>query len=118
MKYLYLVTIKRNCFDYTSRQTLYTRLRNLIEDAPSLLFINEKYELDKHKRWHLHTLANCNKRPYYKRFQRKGYTTHFKEILIEDYRNALKYINKDNYKRKDQLDVESYAHYNYMFRKT
>ncbi len=113
---LYLVTIKKNVFQYTPREELNKVYNNLQVKTPKVKYLDHKFELDSHRRWHLHSLATSHKAIYYKPLQTQYFTTHFKKIPKEDYDNVIAYLYKDWHLDPSQMDIESYANFHYMFR--
>lgn len=115
--YFYLVTLKCNHKQYTSRDEInvvYTRLlRKLgMEDVP-----DKAFELDSDRRWHFHFIVALEREPYYKGLQTPNWTTHFKMFPVEDYLQVLNYIRKidQNKNYLDQLDTLSQVTYHPNF---
>lgn len=109
----YLVTIKRVKLEFCPRNYLhahYKRIVNLLQGAQWSDVV--AYELDSLNRLHLHTIVYCEKRPYLKGLQRKGWTIHFQEFPLSDYprvRNYLDKVNQNPY-YLDQIESESYTY--------
>ncbi len=112
----YLVTIKRNKIDFTSAKSIYHTYNGIVKKGGSWSS-NKMLELDSRHRLHMHTVVMFNRVPYFKRFQKKGWTIHFKRIDNDTIDHIWKYIYKNNKNEYDvvESEIRSYYHYNCGF---
>ncbi len=109
----YLVTLKRNHIDFTSKQELNNMYNCLFK---RVLTLCKCTELDSRQRLHTHSMIEVKKVPYFKRYMRHGWRVHFKKINKGEELIVNNYINKNNYPEyQNEMQIISYAHYNYMF---
>lgn len=108
--FLYLMTIKCNHMEYTSREKISLVYSRLLRQLKSYeLSDNRAWELDTDSRWHLHFIIALPREPFYKRLQVTGYSVHFRRFHIDDYPNVVAYLKKVNQNpiHLDQMDVYS-----------
>lgn len=109
----YLVTIKRNAIEFTSKRDLIIKMKLMFRRVTITHYC---VELDSLRRLHLHAIVQFNKKPYYKRYMDVGWHIYFCEIDKETEDVVIRYISKhqnDNY--QNEMEILSYAQYHYMF---
>lgn len=108
----YILTIKKTKLDekYTSKEDLDDHLKYV--KMASEICRNVVYELDSHMQLHLHAIVGFKRKPYFKKFMKKGWHIHFKEFPYSDYPNVVNYLNKDVHIHPLE---SNYFHYNYAF---
>lgn len=116
--YVYLFTLKNNSKKYTSLKELMETYRETIDKGTGIEWhTSHAIELDSDDRLHLHTCLTTPKKLLFSKFQKKGWSVHFKEF--DDYDNAKGYINKYTEKqcpaKWQQLDDTSYYRHHYGF---
>lgn len=113
----YLLTIKCNHKQYTSRKDLEDLYNWLVKRMANTEWHSDyALELDKDQRLHIHgafikKLGKVNPASY----RRKGYTIHFSPF--DTFEHAIGYMNKEDQSEcaKNQREAQSYYHYNYGF---
>ncbi len=109
----YLVTIKKNVLDFTSLCEIKEMYKRLFKGD---LTITQGVELDSLQRLHLHSLVHYKRVPYYKTYMAKGWHIFFERISEGTEDVAARYIHKhSNPIYQEQMEITSYANYNYMF---
>lgn len=121
MVYNYIVTIKCCANAYTPRCAIKQVYDNLVKKLKGKAVewsSTVSYELDhQHQRWHLHTIMQCGAKPFFAKYQRKGWMVDFTLFPENDLKKVVAYLHKDdqNEYELDQQDWLSRAHHNYMF---
>lgn len=108
--YFYLITIKCNHMQYTSRDKISLMYRSFLRKLRTYeLSDTSAWELDSANRWHYHFIVCVGRQPYYPKFQINGWTIHFQSFHINDYFNVVNYLKKINQHpaHLDNLDIES-----------
>ncbi len=93
----YLITIKNNAMKFTSLLELEKVYRALIESITSASVqwsANVGYELDSRSRLHLHTYISTSRQLYFPKYQKHGWTIHFKLIPKNAIPDIIRYIIK------------------------
>ncbi len=106
----YLVTLKRNCINFTSKLELNTMYNSLFR---RVLTLCKCTELDSLQRLHTHSVIEVKKVPYFKRYMRHGWRVHFKRIRDSEGEHVIHYVNKNsNPEYQNEMEIISFAHYN------
>lgn len=116
----YLLTIKCLSVDkYTSRKDIEEVYQSIVKRLKHAEWLTKSsFELDKqHLRWHMHTIVQTTKTPWFKRYQKKGWTIDFTLFPEAALKTVVSYINKDDQNRYylEEQDWLSRSRRQYLF---
>ncbi len=111
-----LITIKNNSIKYTSVDEIVSVYRNLVKDMDNGMewSSNPAIELDSLSRLHLHTIGYTYRAPYYKKYQRPGWTIHFQPIPAKEKSRVLNYLRKEDQSISAVQNRDNQSYYSYI----
>lgn len=109
----FFITLKRNAIDFTSFKQLNDTYNKIFDRVQTQ---HKCVELDTRKRLHIHAIVWFKNCPYWKNYQKKGWTVYFRKIDPDTLYIVRKYIDKNNnYEYQHGMEIMSFGHYHNMF---